>query len=215
VPVDWTRLVSPATTALVISECQRDIVGDLAKLPQLAEAARPAVANIVSLAETARRAGVQVVHASAFVRRDGRGANSNTRLSVALRRLSAEAEAAGAPAGPEPEDACAVVPEIGVDRSDIRLVRIHGMSPMADAGLDSVLRNLRVTTVVATGVSLNVAIPNLVMDAVNHGYAVVVPSDAVAGTPAEYGRAMLEHTIAYLAYLTTTEELIGHWVAPA
>jgi nicotinamidase-related amidase len=215
VPVDWTRLVAPPTTALVISECQRDVVGDLSKLPQLADAARPAVANVALLAEAARRAGVQVVHASAFVRRDGRGANSNTRLSAGLRRRLTEAEVAGAPTGPEPEEACAVVPEIGLDPRDIRIVRIHGMSPMTETGLDPVLRNLGITTVVATGVSLNVAIPNLVMDAVNRGYEVVVPTDAVAGTPAEYGRAMLEHTIGYLAFLTTTEELIGRWAAPS
>jgi len=214
VPVDWTRLVAPPTTALVVSECQRDVVGDLARLPQLAEAARPAILHIATLAEAAHSAGVQVVHAAAYVRRDGKGANSNTRISAGLRRRALEAEAAGSDR-PDPEDACAVVPEIGVDPSDIRIVRIHGMSPMADTGLDSVLRNLRVTTVVVTGVSLNIAVPNLVMDAVNHGYEVVVPTDAVAGTPPEYGRAMLENTIGYLAYLTTTKELIGRWAPPA
>ncbi|CAO5177345.1 hypothetical protein FAIPA1_30286 [Frankia sp. AiPs1] len=55
--------------------------------------------------------------------------------------------------------------------------------------LFGVLRNLGVTTIVATGVSVNIAIPNLVMDAVNRGYQVVVPRDAVAGIPADYADA--------------------------
>jgi nicotinamidase-related amidase len=207
VPVDWNRLVQPATTALVISECQRDVIGDLSRLPALAEAAADAVKNVGALAAAARSAGVQVVHATAIVRADGRGSNVNTRLSAGLTRRLAEASQPTAAAS----DAAAVVPAIGVADEDIVLTRMHGMSPMHDTGLDPVLRNLGVTTVVAVGVSLNVAIPNLVMDAVNRGYVVCVPRDAVAGTPPEYGEAMLEHTIGYLAYLTTSSDLTRVW----
>ena len=60
---------------------------------------------------------------------------------------------------------------------------------MGGTDLDAILRNLGVTTIVAVGVSLNVAIPNLVMDAVNAAYRVVLPRDAVAGVPADYGTA--------------------------
>ena len=57
---------------------------------------------------------------------------------------------------------------------------------MGGTDLDAILRNLGVSTIVAVGVSLNIAIPNLVMDAVNKGCRVVLPRDAVAGYPAEY-----------------------------
>src|SRR3546814_4475906 len=53
---------------------------------------------------------------------------------------------------------------------------------------DPILRNLGVSTIAVTGVSVNVAITNLVMDAVNLGYSVVVPRDAVCGIRSE------EHT---------------------
>lgn len=205
-PVDWSRLVDPARSALVISECQRNVVGDLSRLPMLAEVAAGAVGNIGRLAGAARRSGVQVIHATAIVRSDGRGANANTRLSAGLKR---RLEQGGTE--PDPQAGAEVVAQIGVESSDIVLTRLHGMSPMHDTGLDAVLRNLGITTVVAVGVSLNVAIPNLVMDAVNRGYFVCVPTDAVAGTPADYGAAMLEHTIGYLAYLTTTAELLALW----
>ena len=75
----------------------------------------------------------------------------------------------------------------------------------------AILRNLGVTTIVAVGVSLNVAIPNLVMDAVNAGYRVVLPRDAVAGIPAEYGDAIIDNTLALLATVTTTDDLIEAW----
>jgi len=56
---------------------------------------------------------------------------------------------------------------------------------MGGTDLDVVLRNLGVSTIVVVGVSLNIAIPNVVMDAVNAAYRVVVPRDAVAGIPTE------------------------------
>jgi biuret amidohydrolase len=205
-PVEWSRIVDPSATALVISECQRDVVGDLSRLPALAQAAAAAVSKVAAVAGAARRAGVQVVHATALLRADGKGANSNTRLSSGLKRRLADE-----PPSVDPLEASEVVAEIGIDSRDIVLTRLHGMSPMHDTGLDPVLRNLGVRTVVVAGVSLNIAIPNLVMDAVNRGYSVVVPTDAVAGIPPEYGEAMLEHTIGYLAYLTTTEALVRLW----
>ncbi|MGW0181636.1 isochorismatase family protein, partial [Nocardia sp. NPDC003345] len=73
------------------------------------------------------------------------------------------------------------------------------------------LRNLGVSTIVAVGVSLNVAIPNFVMDAVNSAYDVVLPRDAVAGVPAEYGAAMIDNTLSLLATVTTTRELLDTW----
>ena len=57
--------------------------------------------------------------------------------------------------------------------SDLVLSRIHGLNPMAGTDLDPILRNLGVTTIVVVGVSVNIAITNLVMDAVNLGYRVV------------------------------------------
>ena len=44
------------------------------------------------------------------------------------------------------------------------------------------------TTVVATGVSVNVGIMGLCLSAVDLGYQVVLVRDAVAGVPAEYGK---------------------------
>jgi nicotinamidase-related amidase len=84
---------------------------------------------------------------------------------------------------------------------------------MYGTDLDPVLRNLGVSTVVVVGVSLNIAIPNLVMDAVNAAYHVVLPRDAVAGIPTEYGEAIIDNTLSMLATITTTDELLRAWRA--
>jgi nicotinamidase-related amidase len=85
---------------------------------------------------------------------------------------------------------------------------------MGGTDLDAVLRNLEVSTIVVVGVSLNIAIPNVVMDAVNVGYRVVLPKDAVAGIPAEYGAAMIANTLSLLATITTTDDLLQLWKRP-
>jgi nicotinamidase-related amidase len=82
---------------------------------------------------------------------------------------------------------------------------------MGGTDLDAVLRNLGVTTIVAVGVSVNIAITNLVMDAVNAAYRVVVPRDAVAGIPTDYADAIVDNTISLLATVTTTADLLAAW----
>ena len=84
-------------------------------------------------------------------------------------------------------DSVRPVSDLGPFDTDIVLPRFHGLSPLTGSSLDSLLRNSGVRALVVMGVSLNVAIPNLVFDAVNRSYQVVLVSDAVAGVPREYG----------------------------
>jgi nicotinamidase-related amidase len=205
VAVDLIELLAAPHAALVINECQRGVIGDLSLLPELAKAAAPAVSHVARLAAAARAAGVPVVHCTAVRRGDGRGANQNARLFMATRRSPRPM----VPGSPQAE----IVAEVGVEETDLVLPRMHGVSPMSGTGLDPVLRNLGARTIVAAGVSVNVAITNLVFDAVNLGYQVVVPRDAVAGIPASYVDAVFEHTLGLLATVTTAAEVMRAWQA--
>jgi biuret amidohydrolase len=197
-------LVRPEHTAVITQECQGGIVGPDAGLQLLAEEAqRSAIPNLARLLPVARTAGAFVVHCLMLKRPDGLGANHNARLFAAAGSLGTDLSP-GSPGG-------SVVPELGPEASDIVLGRYHGVGPMSGTDLDPILRNLGVTTIVATGVSVNVAITNLVMDAVNKGYNVVVPRDAVAGFPTAYAEAVIDGTIALLATVTETDALIGVW----
>jgi nicotinamidase-related amidase len=200
------ELVDPATTAIVTSEVQNGVVGTPSALPELAAAAAPMVEALGRLCRAGRAAGVRVVHATASRRADGAGSNANARLFLGVRRSpvpllpGSEASAVVAALGPEPED--------------LVLNRLHGLSPMAGTDLDPILRNLGVRTIVVTGVSVNVAVTNLVMDAVNLGYQVVLPRDAVCGIPAAYAEAVIDNTLALLATVTTVDDLVAAWSPP-
>ncbi len=202
---DLAQLVAPGHTALLIQEVQEGVVGRSSALPALAEAARRtgAIDSVGRLAVAARRASVPVIHLTAESLDGGFGANRNARLFGGARR-------AGAINTPG-SDAVAPLPETGPERGDLVIPRWHGLSPFTGTQLDSLLRNEGVSTVVVVGVSLNVAIPNMVFDAVNRAYQVVLPTDAVAGVPEEYGRLVIEHTLSLLTTLTTTDALASIW----
>jgi nicotinamidase-related amidase len=203
---ELAELAAPEHTAIVTQECQGAVIGPNAGLAALAEEARRvALPNITRLLPAARAAGVRVVHCLVQRRPDGLGSNHNAKIFAIGR-----GEVDIAPGTP----GAAVLPELGPEPTDLMLSRWHGVGPMGGTDLDAVLRNLEVSTIVVVGVSLNIAIPNVVMDAVNIGYRVVLPKDAVAGIPAEYGAAMIANTLSLLATITTTDDLLQLWKRP-
>lgn len=203
-PLDLASLVDPARTAVITSEVQQGVVGEPSVLPALADAARlTMLPSLQRLLPAARAAGVQVVHCTAYRRADGRGANHNARLFSGVQR-SPVALLPGS-------SAVEVLAELGPADDDLVLTRTHGLNPMSGTDLDPVLRNLGISSIVVTGVSVNVAITNLVMEAVNLGYDVVLPRDAVCGIPQEYADAVIDNTLALLATVVTTDDLVATW----
>jgi nicotinamidase-related amidase len=198
---DLAEIAAPVHTAIVTQECQGAVVGPNAGLAVLAEEARrEAVPNIERLLPAARDAGVKVVHCLVQRRPDGLGANHNAKI-FALGGIDVSPGSPGAQ----------LLPELGPAPTDVVLTRSHGIGPMGGTDLDATLRNLGVSTIVAVGVSVNVAITNLVMDAVNLAYRVVVPRDAVAGIPTDYANSIIDNTLSLLATITTTDDLIEAW----
>lgn len=200
---ELAEIAAPEHTAIVTQECQGAVVGPDAGLAMLAEEARRvALPNIVRLLPVGRAAGVRVVHCLVRRRPDGLGSNHNARIFA-----MGQGQVDITPGTP----GATLLPELGPEPSDLVLSRWHGVGPMGGTDLDAVLRNLGVSTIVVVGVSLNIAIPNVVMDAVNAAYRVVVPRDAVAGIPTEYGEAIIANTLSLLATITTTDELLRTW----
>jgi nicotinamidase-related amidase len=202
-PLDLAELVNPPHTAIVTSEIQRGVIGDLSALPELAKQGREIIPQVARLVDGARAAGAEVIHCIAERRADDKGMNRNARMFGYM----AKAEPKMIPGAPATE----IVPEVKLQPSDVVLARLHGLSPFSGTELDFVLRNLGVTTVVVAGVSVNIAIQNLTFDCVNAGYQVVIPIDAVAGTPRDYVEQVFEHTLRNVATLVTTDELLRVW----
>ena len=203
--LDLRTLVAPEHSALVLQEVQNGVVGSPSALPALAEAAAAVdlIGNCARLAHAARDVGVMVLHCTAKTRDDGRGANHNARLFAGVKK---------SPVRLAPASAAVQVPdEIGVEAADIVLARYHGVGPMTGTQLDSILRNLGATTIVGVGVSVNIGMTNLAFDAVNRGYQIVMPRDAIAGVPVDYTDAVIDNTLSLVATITTTDEIVAAW----
>ncbi|MGW2304433.1 cysteine hydrolase [Streptomyces sp. NPDC001809] len=202
------RIRPDGGVVLLTVECQQGVVGPDSALPELAAAARTsgALRNVARLVAAAHETGVQVIHAVAERRPDGRGASSNARLFRAAARLPVQQHSGST--------AVRVAEPIQVAEEDLVVRRLHGLSPLAGTDVDPLLRNLGCRTLIVTGVSANVAVPNAVFDAVNLGYTAVVPADAIAGVPADYTPAMIRHTLALVATITTTDDVLTCWKLP-
>ncbi len=206
---ELAQLVDPRHTAVLTMELQRGVSGDLATLPALAEQLRATgvIDRAADVCRAARSAGARVVHCTAVTRPDRAGRLDNCRILAAT--------AKGADAIEIGTSGAEVMPELEPSPSDVEMPRLHGLTPFTGTSLDRVLRNMGVDTVVAVGNSINVGVMGLVLSAVDLGYQVVVVSDAVAGVPADYTRAVLDNTMALLATVVTTEELLAAWSRPA
>ncbi|MFD3518056.1 isochorismatase family protein [Streptomyces sp. NPDC058657] len=197
--------LDPAATVLLTVECQEGVVGTCSALPELAEEMRSsgALRNVARLVDAAHGAGVQVMHAVAERRPDGRGASRHARLFRAAERLPVQQWTGS--------EAVRVAAPVEVADADLVVRRLHGLSPVAGTEVDALLRNLGCRNVVVVGVSANVAIPNAVFDLVNTGYRVVVAADAIAGVPSPYTAQLVRHTLALVATVTDTQDVVERW----
>ncbi len=206
-PIDLAELVAPGHTAVLTMEMQRGVVGDLSPIPELASVVEQTgvINNTAALLDGARRVGVRVVHCTAEFRADRAGSSLNSPLLVTMARKPGHL-LVGSPAAE-------VVPALGPKDEDLISARLHGVSPFTATSLDITLRNLGVRTVVATGVSVNLGVLGLTIEAVNLGYQLVVATDAVAGFPTDYADAVMANTIALLATRVRVAELMQAWGA--
>jgi nicotinamidase-related amidase len=190
-----------AAVAVVCVECQNGVLGPEPVLPALAADTGDLIAELRRLLDAARVSGVHVVHATY------EGALGGTHTGTArIWRALGPATAGWTPGS----RATQVIPEL-LAPSDLVLSRHHGLFPTLDSELLPVLKGLGVRTVVLAGVSLNLALPHTAGHITQAGFLLVVPRDAVAGTPADYAEQVLDNTIALLGRITTVDALIAEW----
>jgi nicotinamidase-related amidase len=201
-PIRLSEVVAPAHTAVLTMEMQRGVIGDLAALPQLATEAADlgVVTQAARLLQAARACGAPVVHC---LFHSEEGGPLNAPLLTAMARLPTRL-IAGSPAAE-------LVHELGEQPSDVKVSRSHGVSPFGGTSLDSDLRRLGISTVVVAGVSVNLGVLGLAIEAVNLGYHVVVATDAVCGLPRDYAENVMRNSVALVATRATVEDVITAW----
>lgn len=192
----------PLPVGIVTMELQRGVMGDLASFPALRTAADEVglVRNAIELCHTARSLHLPVVHCTAEFRADKAGSAANTPLHSAVFKIEGHLV--------EGSPAVELVEGLGPDPADLVVPRRHGVAPFAGTSLDATLRNLGVDVLVVAGVSVNLGVLGLVIEAVDLGYQVLVASDAVCGVPAHYADAVLAESIGLVATVAPTEQIL-------
>ncbi len=192
----------PVPVAVVTMELQRGVMGDLASFPALREAAAEVglVAHAQAVTVAARSLKIPVLHLTAEFRADRAGSSANTPLHAAVLRRP-DHLLSGTPA-------VEVIPELGPEPEDLIVPRSHGVSPFSGTSLDASLRNLGVHTLIVTGVSVNLGVLGLCIEAVNLGYQVVVVTDAVCGVPRSYADQVLKETLGLIATLSDSSQIV-------
>jgi nicotinamidase-related amidase len=206
VALDVSPYLDPARTAVVNMECQMGLLGPNSVLPGLARSAAEGrlIPNLAKLFTSARRVGVRVYYCTDERRADGFGFARNTLVSL---RMVGETDGSGGH-GP-------VMPEIEPQPEDVVFRREQGLTGFYATGLDAYLRNTGITTVIVTGVSLNIAVLGTAIEAMNRGYTVIVPTDCVASDPPEYAATAMRYTMRNIAFVVPSSTIIECWSAMA
>lgn len=204
-PLDPSPWLRRDDCAVVAFECQEGVLGADGNLPGLAAsvASGDVVPCISRLLAGARSAGVPVVYCT--LRVDEARAPSTTPLELRLRRSRED----GAPG--RPIDMGPIVAALRPEPGDTTVERGGGLTGFHGSGLDAALRERGARTVVLVGVSLNIGIPGTAIEAVNHGYVVVVPPDCVAADPADFAAPALAHQLRQLAFLAPSDAILDAW----
>ncbi len=197
--IDPSPYLAPTRCAVVVFECQEMVLGQSAPYPRLAETARAGMLDrLAVLLAAAREHGAGVVYCTMSARPGGWGAPKTPLLDRSA-------------ASPKVELDRSIVPEVAPAAGDVIVDRTHGMSGFHGTELDTCLRAMGVETVLPTGVSANLGVLGTSIEAVNHGYRVVVPTDCVAADPPEFAEQILRYSYRNLGYLTSSDAVIDIW----
>jgi nicotinamidase-related amidase len=173
--------------ALVVIDLQQGIVSG-----PVASAVPPAVA----LARAFRRHGLPVVLVNVTGRAPGRTDAGNGRPG------------ASRPDGALPSGWADIIDELGRQPGD-HLITKRRRSAFHDTGLDTLLRDLAVTQVVLAGVSTSSGVESTARSAHDHGYHVVLATDAMADPDPGCHRHSLTRVFPKLGETTTSTEITG------
>jgi gluconolactonase len=193
--------LDPASTALLVIDLQNDTVGPDGAFASSGAAAFAAEHGVVEratqLAEAFRAAGAPVIHVWHV---DEPGHVDSTRNAELYRSIAAADALVRGTWGAAP-----VVLPLGGDL----VVEKQRMSSFNSTTLDTKLRGLGTRTVVCCGAWTNWAVEHTCRDAADHGYEVVVVTDATATISAEFQNAALDFALTTVATRATVAELVA------
>ncbi len=107
-----------------------------------------------------------------------------------------------------------VIDELTQDARDIHVDK-HRISGFWDTPLESILRNLDVTTILFAGINADHCVLGTLMDANFHGFDTILVEDCTATTSPEFClRATLHNVRFCFGFTTTSDELVAAISSP-
>lgn len=191
--------LEPRRTALLVIDLQNDTVGEEGAFESSGAAAfarrHGVVERAARLADAFRTAGAPVIHVWHV---DEPGHVDSTRNAELYRSIAGADALVRGTWGAEP---------VVARRDGDIVVEKQRMSSFNSTTLDTKLRGLGVTTVVCCGAWTNWAVEHTCRDAADHGYEVVVVTDATATISEEFQHAALNFALTTVATRATAEEV--------
>lgn len=183
--------LDPTSTALVVIDLQRGIVG----MPTVPHAASDVVARAVRLADAFRGRGGLVVLVHVDVGPNG----------ILFPRVISDVERPAMTRGPDWSD---IVPELGPKPGDV-VVTKHQPGAFFGTDLETQLRRRNIDTIVLCGIATNIGVEATARVAYEHGYNQVFVQDAMAARDADLHTMAVTKFFPTIGRVRTTDEVIA------
>mgnify|MGYP001236414559 CR=1 FL=1 len=180
------------STAILVVDMQNDTVhadGAYASFGAAAHAAsQNVIANIGTILDDARASDTPVIYSRIVVYPQPGIGGDNAPIFRMLAPDTFKIDSWGAE----------IVDELAPQRGELVLDRTR-MSVFNGTGIDNMLRNLGIRTLVVVGAWTNMAVEHTVRDAADHGYEVTIVTDATSSLSPEWQDAALGFALTNIA----------------
>jgi nicotinamidase-related amidase len=192
-------------TAILIMDCQNDIVHEDGKMAAMSNGAMPKIikdrnvlGTIAKLAAAGRAAGVPIIHVRHAYRPDYADLPQNMPLMRGMKKgellkdgtWGAEIHSAVAPQG-----------------NDL-VIRKTRVSSFYASELEALLAAQGITHLVLTGIATDGVVEGTARDGADRGYYITIPEDTCATMSEEAHRVVLKGVLGFLATVCTADEVI-------
>ena len=192
-------------TAILIMDCQNDIVHENGKMAAMSNGAMPRIikernvlATIAKLAAAGRAAGVPIIHVRHAYRPDYR----DLPRSMPLLRASQKGEILkDGTWGAQIHDA--VAPQ----GDDMVIVKTR-VSSFYASSLEAILSAQGITHLVLTGIATDGVVEGTARDGADRGYYIVIPEDTCATMSEEAHRVVLKGVLGFLATVCKADDVV-------
>jgi nicotinamidase-related amidase len=191
-------------TAILIMDCQNDIVHESGKMAAMSNGAMAklikegdVLGKIARLAEAGRAAKVPIIHVRHAYRPDYLDAPQNTPILASMKANEILKDGTW---GAE------IHQDLAPHSTDIVIVKTR-VSSFYSSQLEAILSAQGITHLVLTGIATDGVVEGTARDGVDRGYYVVIPEDCCATFSAEAHRATLSGVLGMLTTVSKSEDV--------